>query len=76
MIIVSENNFWIVYWTDGRRNTLKIISKWRKNRGQRPHTALAYKDKMGRVVIEARFPVPVNVRAWCSKALARGMRYR
>jgi len=76
MIIVSENAFWVTFWADARRQKIKIVSKWRKNRGAHPYTALAYRDKMGRIVVASKFPVPVNVKSWCSKALQRGFRYR
>lgn len=76
MIIVSENNFWQVCWSNPQRTSLVVISKWRKNRGVRNYRAFVKRDKLGRIIVDSKFEIPVNVRNWCTKALLRGFRFR
>lgn len=75
MILISENLKWQLYWTDGRRVRITIVSKDRKNRGM-ACMASAYQNNLGKIVVSSRFPIPVNVRSWISKALLRGGRFR
>lgn len=76
MMLMSESSSYVCYWTNSRKNRIKIVSKTRKRRGLRPYTGYAYRDSLGRFIVDCKFPIPVTVRAWISKALSRGYRWR
>lgn len=68
---LTRSKKWYISWTNVQKTRLKIVNKERKYRDIKPWVAYAYRDKRGRYIIDARFHIPVYIRASVTALLSR-----